>query len=94
MSQGENKKKRFYWLTIIASMVLLIGLVLYFNRNSEPENNDFGTYDNPEQAFKETQKALMILSTNVNVGIESVLYIKEYEESKNLIFKKTINKKK
>ncbi|MBE0393152.1 hypothetical protein HNQ02_002287 [Flavobacterium sp. 7E] len=93
MSQAENKKKRFYWL-IIASIVLLISLVLCFNGNSESKNNDLGTCDNPEQAFKETQKALMMLSTNVNVGIESVLYIREYEESKNLIFKKSINKKK
>lgn len=93
MSQAENKKKRFYWL-IIASIVLLIGLVLCFNGNSKSKNNDLGTCDNPEQALKETQKALMMLSANVNVGIESVLYIKEYEESKNLIFKKSINKKK
>lgn len=37
----------------------------------------------------ETKQALEKLSTNVNTGIESVLYVNEYDKSKNLIFKTT-----
>ena len=48
---------------------------------------NLGTFDDPEVAFKETQKALLILSTHLNVGMESVQYIQEYDHSKNLIFK-------
>jgi hypothetical protein len=48
---------------------------------------ELGTYDDPEVAFRETQKALNLVSENVNVGIKSVEYVNEYQESKNLIFK-------
>jgi hypothetical protein len=44
-------------------------------------------YKSPEAAFNATQKALSMLSENVNVGIESVEYINEYDYSKDLIFK-------
>jgi len=44
-------------------------------------------YKSPEAAFEATQKALSILSKNVNVGIESVSYINEFQNSKELIFK-------
>ena len=56
--------------------------------DSKVVDQDLGTYDNPEVALKETQKALALLSTHVNTGIESVNYIREYEDSKQLIFKK------
>jgi len=44
-------------------------------------------YKSPEAAFKAIQKALSMLSENVNVGIESVSYINEFQNSKELIFK-------
>jgi hypothetical protein len=49
-------------------------------------------YKSPEAAFKAIQKALSMLSENVNVGIESMEYINEYEYSKALIFKNNFNK--
>jgi hypothetical protein len=44
-----------------------------------------GTCENPEEAMKETQRALAILSGHVNVGIESVMSLEQYEDSKKLI---------
>jgi hypothetical protein len=44
-------------------------------------------YKSPEAAFNATQKALYMLSENVNVGIESIEYINEFQNSKELIFK-------
>lgn len=84
-----DKKRNVAWFSIAASVVVLLGIgtfayVNYYNAN---QNQDLGTYDDPEVAFKETQKALAMLSNHVNVGIESVQYIQEYENSKNLIFK-------
>ena len=42
----------------------------------------------PEVAFRETQKALAMISEHVNKGIVSMKYLNEYEQSKNRIFKK------
>ncbi len=84
-----KKRNSVKWLSIAASLAVLIGAGLYLFTNNDGENQveGLGTFDNPEIAFQETQKALQLLSTNVNVGIESVKYVNEYQKSKNLIFK-------
>lgn len=89
----QTKKRKVAWLSIAASAVLLLGIGSYFylnnTNNTTPvvAKSDLGTYDSPEEALVATQKALAMVSHNVNTGIESVQYIKEYEQSKNLIFK-------
>ena len=81
----KSNKRYAGWLSIAASAVVLLGVAFAWNQN---QAEDLGTYDNPEVAFRETQKALSLLSGNVNKGVESVKYVAEYENSKNLIFKK------
>lgn len=85
----QSKKRNVAWLSIAASVVVLLGIGTYgyFNYGTANLNQDLGTYDDPEIAFRETQKALSQLSDHVNVGIESVHYIQEFDNSKNLIFK-------
>jgi len=89
----QTKKRNVAWLSIAASAVILLGIgTYYFAREQSTttaiaSKTELGTYDDPEEALKATQKALALLSNNVNVGIESVQYIKEYEQSKNKIFK-------
>jgi nitric oxide reductase large subunit len=87
--QNQDKKRNIAWLSIAASVVVLMGIGTYVYYNYEDANGkqDLGTYDDPEVAFRQTQKALALLSNQVNVGIESVKYIEEYQESKELIFK-------
>lgn len=85
----QSKKRNAAWLSIAASVVVLLGIGTYgyFNYDTANLNQDLGTYDDPEIAFRETQRALSQLSDHVNVGIESVHYIQEFDNSKNLIFK-------
>lgn len=88
----RTNKRNVAWLSIAASIVILLGIGTFYYVSDNSTNNvvaksELGTYDNPEEALKATQKALSLLSNNVNVGIESVHYIKEYEQSKNKIFK-------
>jgi len=73
------------WLSVAAVAAVMFGLFTFLNR--EPAQQDLGTYNDPEKAFRETQKALNLLSQNVNVGVSSVEYIDEYEKSKETIFK-------
>ncbi|MCB0443338.1 MAG: hypothetical protein KDC50_04740 [Flavobacterium sp.] len=93
-SLSLKTKKRFAVarIGIAASLLFLIGTVTYFNYkpyNPTPvANAKLGSFESPEEAFKETQKALALLSEKVNIGMESVSYINEYENSKKLIFKK------
>jgi len=85
----KSKKRNLMWLSIAASVAVLLGIgtYSYFNYYHTNQDQDLGTYDDPEIAFRETQKALSMLSTHLNTGIESVQYVQEYENSKNLIFK-------
>ena len=72
-----------------ASVVVLLGIGLFtFNHYNQQKSKDYGTYSDPEIAFRETQKALAMISESVNKGIGSMNYLNEFEQSKNRIFKK------
>lgn len=89
-----NTKKRnvAVWLSIAASFVIMlgVGMFMYLNTMEEAPSTAtaYGTYDDPEKALAETEKALALVSEHLNTGIESVSYINEYNNSKNKIFKK------
>jgi hypothetical protein len=90
----HEKKKVRTWISIAASVAVLLGVGTYIfyqfeNKNSE---KNLGTYDDPEIAFKETQKALAMLSNHVNSGVKGMQYIQEFEKTKNKIFNPLIKK--
>lgn len=86
--QSKRKQKRLAWLSVAASVVVMLGVGLFAYQNtSETAQENLGVIDDPEIAFKETQKALALISKHVNTGIESVNYLGEYQQSKNKIFK-------
>lgn len=80
-------RKQVYvkWIGIAAAIVVLFSMVIFFNNHSSDE--DLGTYSNPKEAFVETQKALEMLSEEVNNGVEGVAVLKEYEKTRKTIFK-------
>jgi len=82
-----RKQSTVKWMGISASFVVLFGLATFYFYPSEPKHEDLGTYDNPEEAFAATQKALLMVSEQVNIGMESVVYLEEYEKTKKTIFK-------
>ncbi len=86
--QSKRKQKRLAWLSVAASVVVMLGVGLFAYQNtSETAQENLGVIDDPEIAFRETQKALALISKHVNTGIESVNYLSEYQQSKNKIFK-------
>ena len=84
----DNKRTIASWISIAAAVVVLLGVGTFtFMNYNDTKSQDLGTYDDPEIAFRETQKALALISEHVNTGIQSAAYINEYEQSKNKIFK-------
>lgn len=78
------------WLWFYACFVIIfiaIGYKFYFHPENQNKVHSLQNYNDPQAALKETHKALFILSTHLNSGIESVQYIQEYDKSKKLIFK-------
>ena len=87
--QFEAKPDYRRWFSVAAAVIVVAGGFTWFYINGETAGRqDMGTYNNPEVAFRETQKALNMLSKNVNVGVESMSYIGEYEKTRKSIFKK------
>jgi hypothetical protein len=82
------KKIKTAWLSIAASIAVLLGVgaYTYFNVNEVKENKELGTYDDPKEALEATQKALAMLSNHVNTGVEGIQYIQVYEITKNKVF--------
>ncbi|THF49842.1 DUF3379 domain-containing protein [Flavobacterium supellecticarium] len=80
-------RKRNYvaWISVAASVALLFGLFTFLNQ--KPQEQDLGSFENPEVAYKETQKALEMVSQNVNLGVKGMGYMKEYEKTTKTIFK-------
>ena len=88
---SDTKRPMVIWISMAASVLVMVGVgtYLFTKSNQQPTNTDeYGTYDNPEKALEETERALALVSEHLNTGIESVSYINEYENSKNKIFKK------
>jgi hypothetical protein len=85
-----SKKRKVAWLSIAASIVVMLGIgtYTYFDKSMVVESKELGTYDDPKEALEATQKALAMLSGNVNVGIEGVKYLRVYEEARNKTFVK------
>ena len=83
-----SKRQKVAWLSIAASVAVLLGVgtYAYFHDNEVKENKELGTYENPKEALEATQKALAMLSNNVNVGVEGVQYLQVYQVTKEKVF--------
>lgn len=67
--------RRMIW-SIAASIILLFGLFFILNNNQQPVN----TFDDPELAYAETKKALMLISGNLNEGMNELSNIKTFDQ--------------
>lgn len=82
-------KKQDYtsWFGVAASVLFVTLVTFFYLKNESPKQENLGTYDNPEEAFVETHKALQLVANNINSGMENVYYLEEYEKTKKIIFK-------
>ena len=86
---NNGKNRRIVWFSYAASVIVFLGTCLFvFNYNNQLKSQDLGTFEDPEVAFRETQKALNLISEHVNSGREGMSYLNEYQQSINKIFKK------
>ncbi len=83
-----KRKNNFKWLSVAASFVVIstISTFIYLQLDNQ-KHEDLGTFETPEEAFIETHKALQLVATNINSGMENVTYLEEYENTKKIIFK-------
>lgn len=78
--------ERLKKVVLPAVLIIVIGVGVCVGCKEKKTENNLGSFDNPEIAFLETQKALGLVSLNVNRGMKTVMYIEEYELAKAKIF--------
>lgn len=79
-------KKRRTRIIATVGLVAILCLASWYFLSQEKQENELGTFDKPVVAFRETQKALDLLSTHLNRGMESVQYLETFEDTKDMIF--------
>jgi len=100
-SEGENNKSykreiqlpsnkqdnRYLWTAIAASVILVVGLFFFQNKPLEMRDSDLGTIQDKEEALQKSMEALKMVSELMNEGKEDLIYLKEFNNTKNKFIK-------
>lgn len=81
----QNKKRKISW-SLAAALVIISGISLIYE-SQKTTQEDLGTFENPEMAILETQKALKMVSMHLNKGMEQTKHLETFNQSKKIIFK-------
>lgn len=89
---GKKRRMIYAVTSIAASILLLIGSYFIFLHSSGTGHYK-DTFDNPEIAYLETQKALLYVSEKLNTGTSGLGNLKKFDEgTKELENLKLVNK--
>ena len=83
--QLKSQKLNWKWLSVAASIVLLVSVYAGYQINQETK---------AEKIYNETQMAFNILSANLNKGTEAIAELQEFETTTNKILKQSKKTKK
>jgi hypothetical protein len=77
------KKKRQPWLSIAASILVIVGLFLFFNtnRNNNNSNTDYGTYKDPEVVALKTKQALFMMGSFIDQSTSKLSVLDEFDKT-------------
>lgn len=89
--RSSFRKRSLYWLSGAAAIALLCVGVFEFNEPEPYKRQLADTYTNPQDAAVAAQKALLLLSQNLNKGIEQVNEAQQEMNKVNKILSKHIN---
>ena len=71
-----KRKFNYKWISVAAVAVIMLGVFMSKSTN----NNDLGTYEDPELAFNEFSKSMEMISEKFNKGASTVGYLNEMEK--------------
>jgi hypothetical protein len=92
-AQLKRRQLRIWTGSIAAGLVLLISIGIFFHTKSDNDRRlTAHNIENPEQAYREAQKALEKVSHNFNKGINQLVYVSGSLEKTNEILDKTLKK--
>ena len=84
-SEEKSTNKWYIWTSIAAIFIVAMG-VFFFNDNSRNLNeNDLGTITEEEIALEKAKETLAMVSQFMNEGKSDLVYLKEFNNTKNKI---------
>lgn len=75
-----QKRNPLKWLSIAALLMLMVSVYSYQNYQAQQKKE-------AQIAFEQTQKALKLISQNLNKGNGAVAQLKYYNEAQEIVFK-------
>ena len=76
--QLNSQKRNWKWLSVAASIVLLVSVYAGYQNNQQ---------NKAERIYNDTQMALGMLSQNLNKGTVAITQLHHFEDTTNKIFK-------
>ncbi|MDR5590072.1 hypothetical protein [Christiangramia sp. SM2212] len=85
--ESTSKRNWYTWTSIAAILVVALG-IFFFNDSSRSLNDgDMGTISDEELALQKTKETLNMVSQFMNEGKSDLVYLKEFNNTKNKIIK-------
>lgn len=81
-------KNRYIWASVAASIILVMGLFLYQNNNVNQRSHELGTIQDEEIALEKAKETLRLVSEYMNEGTEDLIYLQEFNKTKNKFISK------
>lgn len=85
------RRRSLYWLSGAAAVALLCIGIFQYDVSSHSHNRLADTYTNPQDAAVAAEKALLLLSQNLNKGISQVDNAQQEIDKVNNILNKHLN---
>lgn len=85
LSLKPRRNRILFWrgFSIAATVLLLASIYIVTIPVKKPNSV---AINDPEQAYRETQKALNLIAQTLHKGTDKMAYLNEFEKSKNKIF--------
>jgi hypothetical protein len=79
------------WLSMAASFILIVSASFWIYKTAytpiqmSPTTEILDTFDNAELAYAQVKKAMLLLSSNMNKGVEQAVHLEEFHKAANSI---------
>lgn len=90
-TRSWTRRRSLYWLSGVAASILLCIGFFQYDASSYTSSRPRDTYTNPEEAAVAAEKALLLLSQNLNKGISQVNDAEQEIDKVNNILNKHLN---
>ncbi len=90
-TRSWTRRRSLYWLSGAVAAILLCIAVFQYDVSSLTPDRPRDTYTNPEEAAVAAEKALLLLSQNLNKGISQVNDAEQEIDKVNNILNKHLN---